>query len=170
MSGSNVVVGVYTYLDDVLNAVEKIKEAELDYRVFSPVARHEIEEVTFPEKSNVRRFTLTGGILGCTFGFGLAILCSLDWPMRVSSKPIVSIPAFFPVGYECTILFAALATMLGILHFCRLPDLLRKVGYDPRFSEDKFGLVVGSTHEQLDEIQQFLKESGADEVDVREAL
>lgn len=170
MRGNKVVVGVYTYMDDLLTAVSKVKEMGLDYKVYSPIPRHEIEEATLPQKSNVRRFTLVGGLLGCASGWALAILCSLDWPMRVGAKDIVSIPGFFVIGYEMTILFAALATFLAILHFCRLPDVFRKVGYDPRFSNDKFGLVVGAESAQTDTVKATLFNNGAEEVDVREGM
>jgi hypothetical protein len=104
------------------------------------------------------------------FGFGLAILCSLDWPLRVSAKDIVSVPGFVVIGYECTILFGALATLAAMFHFCRLPDILRKVGYDPRFSDDKFGVVVGCGTDEVDSVVDSLKKAGADEVEVRDAI
>jgi hypothetical protein len=131
---------------------------------------HEIEAATLPEKSPVRRFTLAGGIMGCTFGFALAILCSLDYPMRVSAKDVVSVPAFIVIGYECTILFGALATLAAMFHFCRLPDIFRKVGYDERFSIDRFGLVVGCESKQLDDVKSKLLNAGAEEVEVRDGL
>lgn len=164
------IVGVFGYLDDLIKAVEVIKSEKLDYRIYSPTLRHEIEHATFPEKSNVRRFTLGGAITGCTFGFTLAILCSLDWPLRVSAKDIVSVPGFFVIGYECTILFGAIATLLALLHYCRLPNILRKVGYDARFSYDKFGLVVGCGSNQAEEVKSKLLALGAEEVEVRDGL
>lgn len=170
MSGQKAIVGVFSYLDDTLKAIRKAKEANLDYRVYSPTLRHEIEEATMPQKSPVRRFTLVGGVTGLTCGFTLAIVCALDWPLRVSAKSIVSPPGFFVIGYECTILFGALATLLALLHFCRLPNILRKVGFDPRFSNDKFGVVIGCESNQVDEVKQKLIDSGADEVQVRDGL
>ncbi len=169
-SSSRAVVGIFTYMDDALEAVKNIKSAKLDYRMYSPVPRHEIEEVTYPEKSPVRIVSLTAAITGCTFGFALAILCSLDWPMRTSAKNIASIPAFFVPGYECTILFGGVATLLAILVFCRLPNVLRTAGYDPRFSHDKFGVVVACTGTQVDDVKRRMLDSGADEVDVRDSL
>ncbi len=167
---SKVVVGVFHYMDDLLRNVETVKAAGYEYKVYSPMARHEIEHATMPEKSPVRRFTLTGGILGCTAGWSLAILCSMDWPLRVSSKDIVSPPGFFVVGYEWTILFAALATFVALLHYCRIPDIFRKVGYDPRFSDNKFGLVVSVNPTEADSIKKKMMESGAEEVDIRDGL
>lgn len=169
-SSSRAVVGVFTYMDDALEAVKKVKSANMDYRMYSPVPRHEIEEVTYPQKSPVRTFALVGAITGCTAGFALAILCSLDWPMRTSAKNIVSIPAFFVPGYEWTILFGGLCTMLAILILCRLPSVVRAAGYDPRFSNDKFGVVVACASSQVDDVKRGMLDSGADEVDVRDSL
>jgi hypothetical protein len=170
MKGNKAVVGVFSYLDDTVSAIKELRASNLDLRVYSPVPRTEIEAVTYPEKSPVRRFTLAGAVTGITFGFALAILCSLDYPLRVSAKDVVSVPAFFVIGYECTILLGAIATLIALLHFCRLPDILRKVGYDPRFSYDKFGIVVGCDVNQIDSVRQTLAKSGAEEVQVRDGL
>lgn len=170
MSANKVVVGVFSYLDDTLKAIKQVQQQKLEYRVYSPVPNHEIEELTLPGRSPVRFITATGAVTGLTFGFGLAIFCSADWPLRTSAKAVISIPAFFPIGYECTILFGAIFTLISLLHFCRIPDLLRKTGYDPRFSGSKFGVAVGCDGKKVEDVKRRLLESGADEVEVREGL
>jgi hypothetical protein len=168
--GSKVVVGVFSYLDDVMKAVRAAKREGLDYRVYSPVPNHDLEELTYPEKSPVRLVTATGAVTGLIAGFALAILCSMDYPLRVSAKDIISPPGFVVIGYECTILFGAIATLMAMFHFCRIPDIFRKVGYDPRFSQDKFGVVVGCEAAQTDQVAGALRECGAEEVEVRYGL
>ena len=51
-----------------------------------------------------------------------------------------------------------------------LPDLFRRPGYDPRFSHDKFGLVVGREDSDTESLESLLKQSGADEVDIKDGL
>ncbi|MCB0311455.1 MAG: DUF3341 domain-containing protein [Bdellovibrionales bacterium] len=169
-TGSKAVVGVFTYHDDAIKAIHQARKAGQEFRVFSPFGCPEICEAAGDNRSPVRFITGTGALIGLVFGFSLAILTSLDWPMRVSAKDVVSVPAFVVVGYECTILFGGLATLLAIFHFCRLPDLLRKVGYDPRFSNDKFGVVVGCDEQSVEQVKDNMLRCGADEVEVREAL
>ncbi len=164
------VVGVFEYMDDTIKAIEKVKGDQLEHRVFAPFANHELEDAVNPGKSPIRFVTAIGALTGITFGFALPILCSLDWPLRVSAKDVVSVPGFVVIGYECTILFGALATLTAMIHFCRLPDILRKVGYHPRFSDDRFGVVVGCSGEQVDKVSELLKSSGAETVEVRDAL
>lgn len=170
MQGTNVVVGVFTYIDDAIDAIKGAKAAQLDYQVYSPFFSHELDSYATEGRSPVRMFSSVGACLGLTFGFAMTILCSLDWPIRVSAKDIVSVPAYIPVGYECTILFGALFTLASMFHFSRLPDIIRKVGFDPRFSQDKFGVVIGCDRAQIDEVKKKLLESGAEEVDVRDGI
>ena len=91
------VVGVYSYVDSVLEAIRRLKNAgheKRDIRVFSPTPIHEIEEALIEEESIVRFFTLAGATLGCICGIGITVLTSADWPIYVSAKPIISIPPF----------------------------------------------------------------------------
>jgi len=170
MKGNKVVVGVFTYLDDTIKAIEAAKKAGLEFKVYSPFASHEIEEAAAETKSPIKIVTATGAIIGLVTGFAMAILMSLDWPLRVSAKEIVSIPGFVVIGYEMTILLGALCTFLAIFHFCKLPDIFKKPGYDPRFTHDKFGVVVGCEKDDIDGIKEALINSGADEVEVQDAL
>lgn len=167
ISGSKAVVGVYSYVDDAVKAVRAIKETPFELKVYSPVPNHELEHLVEPQKSPVRRFTLVGGILGLISGFTLAIMCSLDYPLRVSAKDIVSVPGFVVIGYECTILFGALATLAGVFLNCRL---FSGFGFDPRFSGDKFGVVVACPTPDIDHVREKLLAAGADEVAVRDAM
>lgn len=170
MKGSKVVVGVFSYLDDTLSAVSTLKKEELEYTVYSPTYIHDIDHATSPGRSPVALLSGTGAVIGLCSGFSLAVLCGLDWPLRTSAKAIASIPGFVVIGYECTILFGAIFTLLGILHFCRLPDLFHRPGYDPRFSDDKFGVAVGCEKDAVTKIEEALKKAGAEEVTVRDGL
>lgn len=170
MKGTKAIVGVFSYLDDIMNAIDRVKAKDLEYRVYSPTFVHELDHHIDTQRSPIGALTLTGALSGLVGGFALAVLCSLDYPLRVSAKDIVAPPSFVVVGYECTILFGAIATLLGILHFCRLPDVFRRVGYDERFSDDKFGLVVGCQTDDVDKIKDTLSLAGADEVKVVESL
>jgi hypothetical protein len=170
MKGQKAVVGVFTYLDDTLKAIGYAKSQQKSYQVFSPTYVPALNHAVDESRSPVGGLSLTGAVTGLTAGFALAIWTSLDWPMRVSAKNIVSIPGFVVVGYEWTILFGSLATLLGIFILCRLPNYLRKVGYDPRFSDDKYGVAIACAAGEVEGIQQALRNAGADEVLVKEGI
>lgn len=170
MKGNKVVTGVFGYLDDTLGAINTTKADGRCYTVYSPVPVHEISAVASPERSPICYLTGTGALTGLAFGFALCILTALDWPLRTSAKDIISVPAYVPVGYECTILFGALVTLVSLFHFCRIPDIFRAPGYDPRFSQDKFGVVVSCDANEIEEVKAKLLKHGAEEVVVGEGI
>jgi hypothetical protein len=159
------VVGVFGELDGTVLALRELKAKGYDsVTVYSPVPRHELEEVLDEPVSPVRLFTLIGGLTGCTLGFAYAISTSFDWPLIVGGKPINSLPAFVIIGFECTILIGALSTVAGMFLNARLPKLRKAAGYDPRFSNDKFGILVMGGPSQVTGAEQLLKAAGAEEV------
>ena len=168
--GRQAISGVFGYEGDLLKAAHLVKDSELPFKIYAPFASPEIAKISAGGKSPVRRFSLVGATIGCFAGFGLAVFCSLDWPLRTSAKTVASLPAFFVIGYECAILLGGILTLLGIFHLCRIPDILRKVGYDPRFSNDKFGLVVDCPGDRLAEFQDSFTKCGAEEVKVEPVL
>ncbi len=162
-------LGVFSHLDTTVRAVRDLRRRGFpDIVLQSPVPRHELLEAIEKRTSPVRMWTLTGGILGCISGFALAIWTSLDWPLRTSAKPIVSLPPFVIIGFELTILFGALATLLGFLFHSRLPRFSSEVVYDPRFSEDCFGIFVRCDPERLMAAREVLQAVGAKEVRIEE--
>jgi hypothetical protein len=170
---SDNVKGVFAHLDSLLTGIQRVRKAGYhDFTVTSPLPRHEIEEAIYDGiPSPVRWWTMTGGLIGGTGGFTLASLSSAVWPMTLpGGKPVVSVPAFFVVTFECTVLLAGLFTLLGLLFHCRLPSLNLDIEVqDPRFSLDRFGLIVHGAGAKRAEIATLLHDAGADEVANAEA-
>ncbi len=165
MSGPSGVVGVFGRLDAAVAAIEALKARGFaNYRVYSPVPRPELAEVLAQKESPVRLFTLFGALTGTAFGFFYAIATSLDWPLITGGKPIVSWPPFIVIGFETTILIGSLVTVAGMFLMAGLPKLGRAPGYDPRFSNDKFGIVAFGGPAQLVEAREIFGKTGAEEV------
>ena len=60
---------------------------------------------------------LTGAILAFTFQYWTS---AIDWPLNVGGKPFNSWPAFVPIAFEITILFAGLGVVAALLARCGL--------------------------------------------------
>jgi len=131
---------------------------------YAPAPNHEIDAGLGPGVSPVRLFTLLGGILGCVLGFALPIYTARDWPLITGGKPIVAIPPFVVIAFELTILLAALGAIGGFLILSGLPLLGAGPPYDPRFSEDRWGVVVNCAADQADAARARLTQAGAEEV------
>jgi hypothetical protein len=165
MSPRTGVVGVFGTLDGAVLTLRELKsKGYANLTVYSPTPQHELEDVLDEGVSPVRMFTLVGALTGCAFGFFYAIATSLDWPLITGGKPIVSLPPFIIIGFECTILLGALSTVAGMFLNARLPKLRKAAGYDPRFSNDKFGIVAFGGPAQVADAEQIMRAAGAEEV------
>jgi len=164
------VKGVFAHLDSLVNAIDKLEKSGIkDYMVMSPLPRHDLEEAIYKGKpSPVRWFTMTGAIFGGTMGFSLASITHLNWPMIIpAGKPLVSIPAFIVITFESTVLWGCLFTLLGMILLTRLhtASKLQVEVCDPRFSDDKFGLVINDLpRNSAENASKILSDEGAMEV------
>src|SRR5437867_11629850 len=159
-------LGVFAHLDTTLDAIKQLRAAgHTDFTVYSPIPRHEIEDALGQAVSPVRMFTLIGGIAGCAIGAWLTLWMSADWPIVTGGKPVGSIPPYVVIMFEMTILFGALSTILGILFNAAFAA--RRVGtvaYDPRFTNDKFGIFVPSQPARAGQVESLLRGAGAEEI------
>jgi hypothetical protein len=91
-------------------------------RVVTPYPVHGMEARLGLRPSPLRYFTLAGALTGLACGFAFPIATVLDWPLMTGGKPLISLPPFVIIAFELTILFGALASLLGFLHLTRLPQ------------------------------------------------
>ncbi|MBW3628725.1 MAG: DUF3341 domain-containing protein, partial [Gemmatimonadetes bacterium] len=137
------VLGVFAYLDTTSDAIKRLRSKGFPLTVYSPTPRHELEEALEAPESAVRIFTIMGAFTGTAAGAALAIWSSLDWPLIVGGKEIVSLPAFSVIMFEVTILLGALSTVAGLFITGRLPRIGRPEGlYHPSFTSNRFGVFV----------------------------
>ncbi len=165
------VKAVFAHLDALINGIDRVKKAGYGDRlvVSTPMPRHDIEEALYHDRppSPIRWWTLAGGSAGACFGFIVSALTSIDWPMTLpAGKPVVSVPPFVIIVFECMVLWGGLATLLGLIYHCRLPSFgLAPELSDPRYTDDKFGILVeGVDAEGQDELKAILEGAGAIEV------
>ncbi|MFQ5537694.1 MAG: DUF3341 domain-containing protein [Gemmatimonadota bacterium] len=148
----------YEFLDSTVDAIQGLRKAGFkDLKVYAPYPEHHLEAAMGYDQSPVRVFTLVGGLTGTATGFAFTIFTSMDWPLVVGGKPIVSIPAYVVIAFELTVLFGALATVIGLFILSRLPDLKPGVIYDPEFSAGRFGVYVEAPLDRVDEVRKILE-------------
>jgi hypothetical protein len=131
---------------------------------YSPLPEHDLEHALGYGQSPVRIFTLVGGLTGAATGFAFTTWTSIDWPLVTGGKPIVSIPAYVVIAFELTILFGALATVIGLFINAKLPNTRPLVIYDPEFSSGRFGVYVPAAGARLDEARSILQAAGPAEL------
>jgi hypothetical protein len=159
------VLAAFRHLDSTVEAIEELKSQKFrDISVFSATPRHELEHAVDAPTSVVRRFTLIGGLLGCTFGYWIAVWCSEYWPLVVGGKAIASWVPYTIFGFEVMVLIGGLSTVAGLFINSRIPRLTMSVGYDPRFSGGDYGIYVDCPPAQAAAARDLLSKHGAVEV------
>ena len=142
------------------------KTYESGYRridTFSPYPIEAAWEAIGQHDRRLSFIVLAGGLTGLLTGFGLQEwVHQIAYPINIAGKPLNSWPQFVPVMFELTILFAAIAAVLGMIVLNDLPKPYHPVFNVPRFeraSQDRFFLLVESTDPKFDRAKtlDFLK-------------
>ena len=136
--------GLYGLMAEFESPTELVEAArharEAGYKKLDAYTPYPIEALSEALEIHDRRLpavVLGGGILGALFGYGLCYWCSvIEFPMNIGGKPFHSAPAFIVPTFECTILFAAFAAVLGMLGLNGLP-----MPYHPVFNAERFALA-----------------------------
>jgi len=160
-------VGIFIYLDDVLNAIQKLREEKIVIRnVYSPTRSPEILEAMQTKPSRIRLVSLIAAILGGCSGLALATYAHLRWNLITSGKPILPWIAWVVIFFEVLILISVLSTVSALLIAGRIPRLnYGKGGYSARFSGDRFGIEIYGNPGELERARGILEESGAEGID-----
>jgi hypothetical protein len=170
------VLGVFAHVDTTVRALEELRaKGYHDLTVYTPVPVHEIEDVLERDRpvSRVRLFTLLGGLTGITSAFILTIWTSLTMGLVTGGKFLQygpggiwgsSLPPFLVIAFEMMVLFGGIATLIGLVTLARLPRLRPSATFDPRFTNDRFGVAVHCPPERKGSVQEILTRTGAEEV------
>ena len=111
------------------------------------------EAVGFPG-SRVPLATLIGGFAGGAGGFFLQWYAAvIDYPINIGGRPLNSWPAFIPITFEMTVLFAALTAVVTMIVANGLPKLRHPVFNAREFdlaTRDRFFLCLRADAPKFD--------------------
>ncbi len=164
MNTKKIISASFLYVDDFVNVIKHFKSEKRKFVTYSPVPNHEIEEALGAKKSKVGLFTLAGGIIGLISGFSLAGFTAAEWNLVLGGKPPVTLIPFVVIGFEFTILFGALATLLGLIINAKLPSYKKLKGYKPEFTVDHFGISLEADETEVASLTDSFNTFGAKEV------
>jgi len=94
-----------------------VKAANADHLdiddVYTPFPVHGLDPLLGLEESRLHIAGFIFGSIGCLFGFGfMTWVFTRDWPVIFGGKPYWSVPAFIPITFELTVLFASVGMVL----------------------------------------------------------
>lgn len=169
----NVLHGILAEFDtpgELVDATKKTAAAGYtSVEAYSPIPIEGLaEELGFHTKLPL--LVLIAGIVGAVSGFALEYWISvIDYPLNVGGRPLNSWPSFIPVVFECTVLFAGITAVVGMIALNRLPQPYHPVFNVERFSlasDDKFFLAIEASDPKFrkDDVKSFLQGLGASSV------
>ncbi len=165
------VLGTFRSEDDVLGVVKAVRARKLSlHDVYTPYAVHGLDEAMGLRPSRLTWVCFLAGAVG----FGLTMLfqyytSAFDWPLNVGGKPYNSLPAFIPIAFEATVLFAGMAVVIALFIRCGLyPGKKAKIP-GPRVTNDRFVVVVrlDSADASAEDVQMLMEGFGVEAVDER---
>ena len=161
---------LYGVMAEFDNPTDLVAAAQRTYEVgyrringYSPYPIEELSEAIGFTRTGLPLIVLIGGILGGLGGFFMQYWMEvIDYPLNVGGKPYNSWPAFIPITFECTVLVAAFAAVLGMLVLNKLPQPYHPVFNAPNFAlatRDSFFLVIEASDRKFehDEVMHFMQ-------------
>jgi hypothetical protein len=161
------IAGIWLDDHELVKAATKVREAGYkNFDAITPFPVHGLEEAIGIRRSWIPWVTFVAGMTGGTLGILLQWWTStVSWPVNVGGKPFFSVPAFIPVTFECTILFAALFSVGALFYACGLPKVDPPI-IDPDLTSHKFAIFIPDNFHGYDPVkaEQLLKSLGAKEI------
>ena len=155
---------------DLYHAAEKVRDAGFRrWDVHTPYPVHGMDGAMGLGKSWLSAVVLVGGTTGFLFALFLQFFTQVSlYPTVVQNKPtnLFTVPAFFPVTFELTILFSGFSILFGLLIWIMLPRWNHPLFNSSLFSkctDDGFLMVIESRDPKFkkEKTRDFLTEIGA---------
>jgi len=161
------VVGSFDEEAVLFPAVKKVRMA--GYRihdVYTPMPIHGLDHAMGLRETSLHTAGFIYGITGTLTALsGISYALVYDWPINFGGKPHFALPAWVPIIFELTVLFASVGMVLTFCYLCQMAPFVRKHHFSLRATDDQFVMVVECTAKTNEaELQAFLKAAGAHDV------
>lgn len=174
MANDKYIIGLFDHEDKLVNAVRAFKKKGIEItNTLTPFPVHGLEHELGYEESRLHTAGFLFGITGTTLALFMMTWVSVsNYPLNVGGKPFFAIPAFIPITFELTVLFAAVGMVMVYLKRNKLfPGYVPRI-YDDRITDDRFALIFEvddhmSKH-KFNEITGLLKETNATDIKYKE--
>ena len=139
--------------------------------VYTPFPVHGLDHAMGLKDTDLHVAGFIFGLTGTSTALGfMSWILTSDWPINFGGKPHWSLPAFIPITFETTVLFAAVGMVLTFCYLNQIMPGVKKHVFHPRQSDDLFVVVIEMNEHTTDvEVLDFLKSTGAVETNIQHA-
>lgn len=169
MANKDLIYGLYDDEQDLLKAVKQANAKHLDiHDVFSPFPIHGLDPLLGLEESRLHIAGFIYGMLGTLTAFlGMTWIFTKDWPIIFGGKPYWAVPAFIPITFELTVLFACVGMVITFYIVCGMGPGVTNPTLDDRISDDKFCLAFDKAQVSESDARALLSDTGASEINTK---
>ena len=172
MSKKKFVVGCFDDEAVLFPAVKKVRMAGYKmHEVYTPFPIHGLDHAMGLRETSLHTAGFIYGITGTATALsGISWVFTQDWPLNYGGKPHFALPAWIPITFELTVLFASIGMVLTFCYLCQLAPFVKKHHFNLRSTDDLFAMVIECTPKtNVDDLKAFLSANGAVDVEVQEA-
>lgn len=161
------IAGIWTEEAKVLKAANKTRESGfVKFDAITPYPVHGMEEACGIKRSWIPYVTFIAGLTGLSTAVLMTwYMSAYDWPINIGGKPFFSLPAFIPIVFELTVLFAALCSVAALFYAVGIPRIDPPV-IDPDLTCHKFAIFIPENDLGYNEerIERMFRELGASDI------
>ncbi len=172
MAVKKFVVGCFDDEMVLFPAVTKVRKTGYKiHDVYTPFAIHGLDKALGLRDTSLHTAGFIYGITGTATALGfISWVFTNDWPLNIGGKPHFALPAWIPIIFELTVLFASVGMVLTFCYLCQMAPFVKKHHFHPRATDDLFVMAVELTSKtNEDEVKKYLLSVGAKEVNVQHA-
>ena len=162
----------FTDEENLLRASKTLMEKNISILdVLTPFPVHGLDKVLGLKESNLPTVGFIAGGIGTLLAFGFQTWAFvIDYPLFIGGKPHFSVPAFIPITFEVTVLFAAIAMVFAFLFRSKLGLGAKNKIHDERITDDRFLIIIDAEKEesQFDEVKAILEQESAHDIQLKE--
>jgi hypothetical protein len=170
MAKKKFVIGCFDNEDVLFPAVKKVRTAGYKIQdVYTPFPVHGLDHALGLRETSLHTAGFIYGVTGTATAFScITWIFTKDWPLNIGGKPHFALPAWIPIMFELTVLFAAVGMVLTFCYLCQLAPFIKKHHFNTRSTDDLFTMVIECTDKtNTDDLQAFLSNAGALDVNVQ---
>jgi hypothetical protein len=170
MAVKKFVVGCFDDEMVLFPAVENVrKKGYRIHDVYTPFAIHGLDKALGLRDTSLHTAGFIYGISGTATALGfISWVFTSDWPLNIGGKPHFALPAWIPIIFELTVLFASVGMVLTFCYLCQMAPFVKKHHFHLRSTDDLFVMVIEcTTRSNEEELKTYLLAQGAKEVNVQ---
>lgn len=156
--------------EDLLSGIKKLQENDVEVLdAFTPFPVHGLDKILGIRRSWLPRVGFIGGTIGALSGFFFQKWVFTEgYQMNIGGKPLIAIPSFIPVTFECTVLFAAFFMVFAFLFRSKLGLGSENKIYDLKITDNHFVVVAGYEENNSEAVKEKMEAAGAIIIEVKE--